>query len=52
MLTPASSETVAVALPAAAIGLVPIHYLSFKQATDGWAFGTDGLALLEGRAES
>lgn len=42
-MTPASCEAVAAALPAAASRLAPMRYMSFEQATEGWAIDTGGL---------
>jgi hypothetical protein len=46
-MTPASCEAVAAALPAATAGVAPMRYLSFEQATEGWALDTGGLLLSE-----
>jgi hypothetical protein len=46
-MTPASCEDVAAALPAATAGVAPMRYLSFEQATEGWALDTGGLLLSE-----
>lgn len=51
-MTPASCETVAAALPAAASGLAPMRYMSYERATDGWALDTGGLALSSDQRES
>ena len=42
-----SCEAVAAALPAATFGAVSLRYLSFEQATEGWAFETGGLVSAE-----
>ena len=51
-MTAASCEAVAAALPASASGLAPVRYLSFEQATEGWALETGGLVRSEGRLGS
>lgn len=51
-MTAASCEAVAAALPAAASGLAPMRYLSFEQATEGWALETVGLVRSENRLGS
>jgi hypothetical protein len=44
----ASCETAAQALPAAASGVLSLRYLSFNQATEGWALETRGMAAQSG----
>jgi len=44
----ATCETVAQALPAAASGVLSLRYLSFDQATEGWALETRGMAAQAG----
>lgn len=44
-MTSASCEAVAAALPAAAPGLMPVRYMGYEQATEGWALDTGGLAI-------
>lgn len=50
-MTPASCETVAAILPAAASGLAPMRYQSFEQATEGWALDTGGLVSSDAQFE-
>jgi hypothetical protein len=47
----ASCEAVAAALPAATFGAVPLRYLDFSQATEGWALATGGLVPSESLLE-
>ena len=49
-MTPESCEIVAAALPAAASGSARMRYLSFEQATEGWALDTRGLVSAEVRS--
>ncbi len=44
-MTPASCESVAAALPSATSGLAPMRYLSYEQATEGWALDMGERAL-------